>query len=43
MEQTHNVLNAIIVEHMKLRTPGEFPPSVLNQIGKFTEYVSWDE
>ncbi|KAJ7359267.1 P-loop containing nucleoside triphosphate hydrolase protein, partial [Mycena albidolilacea] len=37
MEQTHNVLNAIIVEHMKLRTPGEFPPSVLNQIGKFTE------
>jgi hypothetical protein len=38
MEQTHELLNAIIILHIKSDTGGVLPPSVLNQIGKFTEY-----
>ncbi|KAJ7926766.1 hypothetical protein B0H13DRAFT_2560895 [Mycena leptocephala] len=37
MEQTHQLLNAIILVHIKSDEGGELPPSVLNQIGKFTE------
>jgi hypothetical protein len=39
MEQTHQLLNAIILVHIKSDEGGELPPSVLNQIGKFTEYM----
>jgi hypothetical protein len=40
MEQTHELLNAIIIVHIKSDTGGELQPSVLNNIGKYTEYVS---
>lgn len=40
MAQTHELLNAIIVIHLKSDTEGELPPSVLNHIGKFTEYFT---
>ncbi|KAF8177087.1 hypothetical protein K438DRAFT_1939153 [Mycena galopus ATCC 62051] len=36
MEQTHGLLNAIIILHVKSET-GVLPPSVLYHIGKFTE------
>jgi hypothetical protein len=39
MEQTHNLLGAIIAAHMKSDTGGEFPVNVLNRIGRFSEYV----
>jgi hypothetical protein len=38
MEQTHELLNAILMAHIKSNTDGELPPSMLNYIGKFTEY-----
>ena len=38
MEQTHRLLNVIIILHIKSDTGGEMPPSVLHHIGKFTEY-----
>ena len=41
MEQAHEVLNAIIVEHIKSDTAGELSPPMLNEIGKFAEYTSW--
>ncbi|KAF8181169.1 hypothetical protein K438DRAFT_1725277, partial [Mycena galopus ATCC 62051] len=37
MEQTYQLLNAIIALHVKSDTGGVLPPSVLNHIGKFTE------
>jgi hypothetical protein len=37
MEQTHELLNAIITLHVKSETGVVVPPSVLNHIGKFTE------
>jgi hypothetical protein len=40
MEQIHELLNAIIILHTKSDTGGVLPPTVLNQIGKFTEYFT---
>ncbi|KAJ7799786.1 hypothetical protein B0H13DRAFT_1932952 [Mycena leptocephala] len=40
MEQTYELLNAILIVHIKSDTGGALPPSVLNHIGKFTEYVA---
>ncbi|KAJ7308748.1 hypothetical protein DFH08DRAFT_823777 [Mycena albidolilacea] len=37
MEQTHELLNTVIILHVKSETGRVLPPSVLNQIGKFTE------
>ncbi|KAJ7872925.1 hypothetical protein B0H13DRAFT_1895237 [Mycena leptocephala] len=37
LEQTYQLLNAIMMVHIKSDTGGELPPSVLNHIGKFTE------
>ncbi|KAJ7855782.1 hypothetical protein B0H13DRAFT_1902939 [Mycena leptocephala] len=37
MEQTYELLNAIIIVHIKSDTGGELLPSVLTHIGKFTE------
>ncbi|KAJ7859441.1 hypothetical protein B0H13DRAFT_1901465 [Mycena leptocephala] len=37
MEKTHNLLNAIIVIHIKSDTGTDLPPTVLKHIGKFTE------
>ncbi|KAF7359968.1 ATPase-AAA-core domain-containing protein [Mycena venus] len=39
MEQTYELLNAIIILHIDSDTGGILPPSVLNHIGKFTEQV----
>jgi hypothetical protein len=38
MEQTHELLDAIIILHINSDTGGALPPSTLNHIGKFTEY-----
>jgi hypothetical protein len=40
MEQTYELLNAIIVTHIRSDTGGELLPSMLYHIGKFTEYVA---
>ncbi|KAJ7108371.1 hypothetical protein C8R43DRAFT_1114112 [Mycena crocata] len=37
VEQTFQILNAIIVVHVESPTGGELPPTTLKQIGKFTE------
>ncbi|KAJ7839749.1 hypothetical protein B0H13DRAFT_1911073 [Mycena leptocephala] len=37
IEQAHELLNAVIIVQVKSDTGPELPPSVLNQIGKFTE------
>ncbi|KAJ7911140.1 hypothetical protein B0H13DRAFT_2483243 [Mycena leptocephala] len=37
MEQAHEVLNAIIIVHLKSDTGGELPPHVLKHVGLFTE------
>ncbi|KAJ7755264.1 hypothetical protein B0H16DRAFT_732635 [Mycena metata] len=37
MEQTHNILNAIIGVYVKSDTGIELPPSILNEIGNFTQ------
>ncbi|KAJ6529382.1 hypothetical protein B0H19DRAFT_1083126 [Mycena capillaripes] len=37
MEQTHVLLNAVISIHIESDTGVELPPSVLNDIGKFTQ------
>ncbi|KAJ7920300.1 hypothetical protein B0H13DRAFT_2268267 [Mycena leptocephala] len=37
MEQTYELLNAILIVHIKSDMGGELPPSVLTHIGKFTE------
>jgi hypothetical protein len=41
LEQTCQLLNVIMMVHIKSDTGGELPPSVLNNIGKFTEYVTF--
>jgi hypothetical protein len=40
LEQTHELLNAIIIVHLKSDTGAELPPSVLAHIGKFTQYIT---
>ncbi|KAJ7700561.1 hypothetical protein B0H16DRAFT_1749015 [Mycena metata] len=37
MEQTHNILNAIIGVYVKSDTGIELPPSTLNEIANFTQ------
>ncbi|KAJ7924537.1 hypothetical protein B0H13DRAFT_1863941 [Mycena leptocephala] len=37
MEKTHQLLEAIIMVHINSETGGEFPPSVLNNVGNFTQ------
>ncbi|KAJ7924820.1 hypothetical protein B0H13DRAFT_1863683 [Mycena leptocephala] len=37
MEQTYQLLNAILMVHINSDTGGDLPPVVLNHIGKFTE------
>ncbi|KAJ7681013.1 hypothetical protein DFH06DRAFT_434239, partial [Mycena polygramma] len=37
LEQTHELLNAILVTHINSDTGVDLPPSVSNHIGKFTE------
>ncbi|KAJ7827297.1 hypothetical protein B0H13DRAFT_1917729 [Mycena leptocephala] len=37
LEQTYELLNAVLMVHVKSDTGGELPPSVLHHIGKFTE------
>jgi hypothetical protein len=39
MEQTYELLNAIVLVHMKSETGGDLPPIVLKHIGSFTEQV----
>jgi hypothetical protein len=41
MEQTHQLLNAIILAHTKLDTGADLPPSMLNHIEEFTQYFSY--
>jgi hypothetical protein len=41
MEQTHDLLDAIIIAHTKSDTGGDLPVDVLNHIGKFSEYVDF--
>ncbi|KAJ7794795.1 hypothetical protein B0H13DRAFT_2393285 [Mycena leptocephala] len=36
LEQTHNLLDAIIILHIKSDTGGELPPGVLKGVNKFT-------
>ncbi|KAF7359950.1 hypothetical protein MVEN_00721800 [Mycena venus] len=43
MEQTHELLNAIIILHVESDTSGVLPPSVLNHVGKFTEQVLMED
>ena len=38
MEQTHELLNAIIMVHTESDTNGELAPNMLRHIGLFTEY-----
>ncbi|KAJ6571228.1 hypothetical protein B0H19DRAFT_1255219 [Mycena capillaripes] len=37
MEQTHELLNTIVMVHVNSPTGGELPATMLKQIGKFTE------
>ncbi|KAJ7620703.1 hypothetical protein DFH06DRAFT_1143810 [Mycena polygramma] len=37
LEQTHQLLNAILVAHIKSETGADLPPNVLNYIGNFTK------
>jgi CRISPR/Cas system CMR subunit Cmr6 (Cas7 group RAMP superfamily) len=39
MEQTYELLNAIVLVVMKSETGGDLPPIVLRHIGRFTEQV----
>jgi hypothetical protein len=39
LEQTYKLLNAVLMVHVKSDTGGQLPLSVLNHMGKFTEYV----
>jgi hypothetical protein len=45
MEQTYEMLNAIIIAHISSDIQGELPPTMLNSIRIFTEYtfilLSW--
>jgi hypothetical protein len=40
LEQTYELLNAILMVHIDSDTGAELPPSVLTHIGKFTEYIT---
>jgi hypothetical protein len=40
MEQTYELLNAILMVHINSETGVGLPPSVLTHIGKFTKYVA---
>jgi hypothetical protein len=40
MEQIYELLNAILIAHIKSDKGAELPPSVLTHIGKSTEYVA---
>jgi hypothetical protein len=40
LEQTYELLNAILIVHITSDMAEEFPPSVLKHIGKFTGYVA---
>jgi hypothetical protein len=40
MEKTHQLLEAFIMVHINSETGGEFPPSVLNNIANFTQYIA---
>ncbi|KAJ7715388.1 hypothetical protein B0H16DRAFT_1742005 [Mycena metata] len=42
MEQTHELLKAIVGLYIKSDTGPELPPSVLSEIIKFTEYVVYN-
>jgi hypothetical protein len=42
MEQSHHLLNAIIIFQIKSNTGGELRPGVQHHIGKFTEYFARD-
>jgi hypothetical protein len=39
MEETHELLNAIIIVHVKSDTNGELPPTVSKYIRIFTEFL----
>ncbi|KAJ6578373.1 hypothetical protein B0H19DRAFT_1253616 [Mycena capillaripes] len=39
MEKTHQLLEAIIMVHIHSETGGQFPPSVLSNIGNFTRIL----
>jgi hypothetical protein len=39
MEKTYELLDAIIAVSIEANTSGELPPSVLNHIGEFTQYL----
>jgi hypothetical protein len=39
LEQIYELLNAVLMVHVRSETGGVLPPSVLSHIGKFTEYV----
>jgi hypothetical protein len=39
IEQAHELLNAIIIVHLQSDTGAELSPSVLKNIGLFTEYL----
>jgi hypothetical protein len=41
MQETYQLINAILMVHIKSETGAELPPSVLTHIGKFTEYVAY--
>jgi hypothetical protein len=41
MENIHHILYAIVDLHINSETAGSLPPTTLNHIGKFTEYVMW--
>jgi hypothetical protein len=40
LEQTYELLNTILMVHITSDMAEELPPSVLKQIGQFTEYVA---
>ncbi|KAJ7799192.1 hypothetical protein B0H14DRAFT_3788484 [Mycena olivaceomarginata] len=40
LEQTHKFLTAIIILYIKSETGVELPPSILDHIGKFTQYFA---
>jgi hypothetical protein len=40
LEQTYELLNAILMVHINSDTGAELPPSVLTHIGRFTECVT---
>jgi hypothetical protein len=40
LEQAYELLNVVLMVHLKSDTGGALPPSMLSHIGKFTEYVA---